>query len=44
VPDLYPHVSQDPAKTGHHEWSSRLCAAIPVVASIFLEEVLRWLG
>jgi len=31
VPDLYPRVSQDPAKTGRHECSSsRLCTAAPV--------------
>jgi len=45
VTDSLPHVSQGPAKTGHHECSSsKLCVAAPVVASSSLEEVLRWLG
>jgi len=31
---LQPHLSQDPAKTGHRECSSsKLCAAAPVVAA-----------
>ena len=42
MPDLWPHVSQDPAKTGHHDSSSRLFATAPVVASSSLEEVRRW--
>ena len=46
VPDLQPHVFQDPAKTGHHvRSSSKLCTAALVVASNdSLEEVRRWLG
>ena len=45
APDLKPRVSQDPAKTGHHECSSsKLCVAALVVASSSLEEIWRWLG
>jgi len=42
APYLYPHVSQDPAKTGRHEFSSsKLCVAALMVASNSLEVVRR---
>jgi len=46
APDLKPHVSQVPAKTGHHECSSsRLCTTTPVVVSSSLEEVWKkWIN